>query len=62
MTAQVASKMHSLCSRNKSVKMAIILVQDFSGAGLSCRLEPNNNALQRIEMTQIHLPSMQVLF
>lgn len=62
MTAQLASKMHSLCSRNKSVKMAIILVQDFSGAWLSRRLKPNNNALQSIDMIQIHLPSTQALF
>lgn len=31
--------------------MAVILIQDFSGAGLSSRLKPNNNALQRREMT-----------
>lgn len=30
--------------------MAVILIQDFSGAGLSSRLKPNNYALQRGEM------------
>lgn len=37
--------LHSLCRRNKSVKMSIILIQDFSGAGLSGRLQTNNDAL-----------------
>lgn len=36
---------HSLCGRNKSVEMPIVLIQDFSGARLSGRLQPNNNAL-----------------
>lgn len=31
--------------------MAVILIQDFSGAGLSSGLKPNNYALQRREVT-----------
>lgn len=37
--------LHSLCCRDKSVEMAVVLIQDFSGPGLSGRLQPDDDAL-----------------
>lgn len=37
--------------------MAVVLVQDFSGAGLSGRLQPNHDALRRMETHKREQPS-----
>lgn len=40
---------HLLCCRYESVQVPIVLIQDLSGSGLSCRLQTNHNALGRGE-------------
>lgn len=49
------SSLYSLCSRNKSVQMPVVLVQDLSSARLSSGLQPDDDALQWTENTcQFH--------
>lgn len=47
--------LYSLCSRDKSVQMPVILVEDLSGARLSGGLQPDNDALRWTVNTSITL-------
>lgn len=45
-TERKARSLNSLCSRNKTIEMPIILIQDFSGASLPRGLQADDDALQ----------------